>query len=57
MGRSFSFADDDEDPYFVTHAKPEGLEIVKKTAEDLLVCRRRKGEMLFLLRVEEVPFL
>lgn len=30
---SFSFASEEEDPFFVTHVKPEGLEIVKATAD------------------------
>lgn len=46
---SFSFADDDEDPYFVTHAKPEGLEIVKKTAEDFIRVQKEKGRNVVLV--------
>ena len=30
---SFSFASEEEDPFFVTHQKPEGLDIVKTTAD------------------------
>jgi len=33
---SFSFADEEEDPYFVTHKKPEGLEIVKSRADEFI---------------------
>ena len=33
---SFSFANEDEDPYFVTHSKPNGLEVVKKLADEFI---------------------
>ena len=33
---SFSFAGEEEDPFFVTHSKPEGLDIVKATADSFI---------------------
>jgi hypothetical protein len=33
---SFSFAGEEEDPFFVTHAKPDGLDIVKATADSFI---------------------
>jgi hypothetical protein len=46
---SFSFANDEEDPYFVTHAKPEGLEIVKKRADDFIRLQCAKGRSVVLV--------
>lgn len=33
---SFSFAGSEEDPYFVTQEKPEGLDIVKRTTDEFV---------------------
>jgi hypothetical protein len=33
---SFSFASEEEDPFFVTHAKPDGLDIVKAAADSFI---------------------
>jgi hypothetical protein len=46
---SFSFAHEEEDPYFVTHAKPEGLDIVKKRADDFIRIQRDKKRSVVLV--------
>jgi len=46
---SFSFANEEEDPYFVTHAKPEGLDIVKKRADDFIRIQCAKGRSVVLV--------
>src|SRR5579862_962502 len=46
---SFSFANEEEDPYFVTHVKPEGLDIVKKRADDFIRIQRAKGRSVVLV--------
>jgi hypothetical protein len=46
---SFSFADEEEDPYFVTHAKPDGLEIVKKRADDFTRAQCAEGRSVVLV--------
>lgn len=46
---SFSFANEEEDPYFVTHAKPEGLDIVKKRADDFIRIQCEKGRSVVLV--------
>lgn len=46
---SFSFADEEEDPYFVTHAKPDGLEIVKKRADDFIRLQCAEGRSVVLV--------
>ena len=33
---SFSFASEEEDPFFITHTKPDGLDIVKATADTFI---------------------
>jgi hypothetical protein len=46
---SFSFANEEEDPYFVTHAKPDGLDIVKKRADEFVQIQRAKGRSVVLV--------
>jgi phosphopantothenate---cysteine ligase (ATP) len=46
---SFSFADEEEDPYFVTNAKPEGLEIVKKRADEFVKIQKERGRNVVLV--------
>ena len=46
---SFSFASDEEDPYFVTHTKPEGLEIVKKKADEFVKFHSSGGRAVVLV--------
>jgi hypothetical protein len=46
---SFSFAQEDEDPYFVTHAKPDGLDILKKRADDFVRLQCSKGRSVVLV--------
>jgi phosphopantothenate-cysteine ligase len=46
---SFSFANEEEDPYFTTHTKPEGLEIVKACADEFITYQKRKGRPVVLV--------
>jgi hypothetical protein len=46
---SFSFAGDEEDPYFVTQQKPEGLDIVKKTADEFVRFQLAKKKPVVLV--------
>jgi hypothetical protein len=46
---SFSFANEDEDPYFVTHAKPGGLEVVKKLADEFIRYQVQKRRSVVLV--------
>lgn len=46
---SFSFANEDEDPYFVTHAKPNGLEVVKKLADEFIKYQVEKRRSIVLV--------
>ena len=54
---SFSFANEEEDPYFVTHAKPEGLDIVKKRADDFIKfqCAKERPVVLVTSGGSTVP--
>jgi hypothetical protein len=46
---SFSFANEEEDPFFVTHAKPDGLDILKKRADDFIRLQCSKGRSVVLV--------
>jgi len=46
---SFSFASAEEDPYFVTNAKPEGLDIVKRKADDFIKAQCAKTRPVVLV--------
>ena len=46
---SFSFAHEDEDPYFVTHTQPDGLGILKKRADDFIRIQSSKGRSVVLV--------
>ena len=46
---SFSFAHEDEDPYFVTHTQPDGLDILKKRADDFIRIQCSKGRSVVLV--------
>jgi len=46
---SFSFADEDEDPYFVTHAKPDGLDVVKRKSDEFIRFQLAKKRPLVLV--------
>lgn len=46
---SFSFANEEEDPFFITHARPEGLDIVKKRADDFIRMQCAKGRSVVLV--------
>ena len=54
---SFSFADEEEDPYFVTHAKPEGLDIVKQRADEFIKfqCGQKRSVVLVTSGGSTVP--
>jgi hypothetical protein len=54
---SFSFANEEEDPYFVTNAKPEGLDIVKKTADEFIKfqCAQKRPVVLVTSGGSTVP--
>jgi len=54
---SFSFANDEEDPYFVTNAKPDGLDIVKKKADEFIKfqCARKRPVVLVTSGGSTVP--
>ena len=49
--------DEDEDLYFVTHAKPEGLDIVKKRADDFIKfqCAKERPVVLVTSGGSTVP--
>jgi len=46
---SFSFDGEEEDPYFVTHTKPEGLDIVKKRADEFVKIQKGLGRKVVLV--------
>ena len=46
---SFSFASSEEDPYFVTQPKLEGLDIVKKTADEFVRFQLNKKRSVVLV--------
>jgi hypothetical protein len=46
---SFSFAGEDEDVYFVTHANPQGLDIVKNRADEFIRFQCGKGRRVVLV--------
>jgi hypothetical protein len=46
---SFSFANEEEDPYFTTHAKPEGLDIVKTRADEFIRFQGARGNPVVLV--------
>jgi hypothetical protein len=46
---SFSFASAEEDPYFVSHKAPEGLELVKKKADEFIRFQCSKGRSVVLV--------
>ena len=46
---SFSFADEEEDPFFTTHTKPEGLDIVKKKADEYIKIQKERGRNVVLV--------
>ena len=54
---SFSFASDEEDPYFVTNSKPEGLDVVKKRADDFIKfqCAKKRSVVLVTSGGSTVP--
>jgi hypothetical protein len=54
---SFSFANENEDPYFVTHAKPEGLDIVKRQADEFVrfQCAKERSVVLVTSGGSTVP--
>ena len=54
---SFSFANEEEDPYFVTHAKPDGLDVVKKTADEFIKfqCAKKRPVVLVTSGGSTVP--
>jgi hypothetical protein len=46
---SFSFANEEEDPFFVTHAKPEGLDLVKAKADEFIRFQKAKGRSVVIV--------
>jgi hypothetical protein len=46
---SFSFASVEEDPYFITHALPEGLEHVKSDADEFIAFQKLRGKPVVLV--------
>lgn len=46
---SFSFAHEEEDPYFMTHARPDGLDILKKRADVFIRLQCSKGRPVVLV--------
>jgi len=46
---SFSFAHEEEDPYFVTHSKPDGLDSLKTRADDFIRLQCSKGRSVVLV--------
>jgi hypothetical protein len=54
---SFSFANEEEDPYFVTNAKPDGLDIVKRKADEFIKfqCAKKRPVVLVTSGGSTVP--
>ena len=54
---SFSFANEEEDPYFVTNAKPDGLDIVKGKADEFIKfqCAKKRPTVLVTSGGSTVP--
>jgi len=54
---SFSFASEEEDPYFVTHAKPDGLDVVKRRADEFIKdqCAKKRPVVLVTSGGSTVP--
>jgi hypothetical protein len=46
---SFSFANEEEDPFFVTHAKPDGLDLVKAKADEFIRLQKAKGRSVVIV--------
>jgi hypothetical protein len=46
---SFSFANEEEDPFFVTHAKPDGLDLVKAKADEFIRFQKAKGRSVVIV--------
>ena len=46
---SFSFAHEEEDPYFVTHRQPEGLDVVKRRAGEFIKIQEGMGRPVVLI--------
>ena len=46
---SFSFANEDEDPYFVMHAKPDGLDVVKRKSDEFIRFQLTKKRSVVLV--------
>jgi hypothetical protein len=46
---SFSFANEEEDPYFMTHARPDGLGILKNRADQFIRLQCAKGRSVVLV--------
>ena len=46
---SFSFANEEEDSFFVTHTKPDGLDVVKKRADEFVQIQRARGRSVVLV--------
>ena len=54
---SFSFASEAEDPYFVLNAKPHGLDIVKRKADEFIKdqCAKKRPVVLVTSGGSTVP--
>jgi hypothetical protein len=46
---SFSFADEAEDPYFMTQPAPEGLDVIKRRADEFIHIQKTKGRSVVLV--------
>jgi len=54
---SFSFANEEEDPYFITNTKPDGLDVVKRNADEFIKfqCAKKRPVVLVTSGGSTVP--